>query len=455
MGCKESLNSEAVVEVASAAFAQGSYVIVVDDRDGKCECNLAFPAAKATAERVAFTIRHSTGLVSACLDRERLEGFGMHPQTTGSSDVSYPSVDFLPGMTTGISAKDRAATLQALCDASNSSSSFSIPGHTFTRCVGRGGVMERQGSAEAAYDLCRIARLESVGVLAELMREDGSTFSLEGARQFSQEHGIPLVTVEQLHAYRQQRETAADASQRGGGPVLETASRMWMEDVEADCRMLVYSTSDPKVEIVAIVKGELEGVEAVPARVHSECFTGDILGSKRCDCGQQLHNFLRVMNGEPCGVMLYIRGHEGRGIGLANKIRAYKLQDEGLDTVEANLQLGLPVDDRTYEDSLAVFRHLGLKSIRLFTNNPEKMKALECITQEVAALASVACEQNARYLQTKRERLNHRTVLEPGAGKASYQPCPTPPPPPRPVGVRVRACTTTRRRDRRTRTLPR
>merc|ERR1719401_2331191 len=174
----------------------------------------------------------------------------------------------------------------------------------------------------------------------------------------------------------------------------------------------VYRCSNPKIEIVAIVKGELEGAEAVPARVHSECFTGDILASKRCDCGQQLHKFLKIMNTEPRGVMLYIRGHEGRGIGLANKIRAYRLQDEGFDTVEANLQLGLPVDDRTYEDSLAVFRDLGLKSIKLFTNNPEKMKALECISTEVVALASVACEQNARYLQTKRERLNHRTVLE-------------------------------------------
>merc|ERR1719401_2871716 len=162
MGCKESLNSEAVVEVASAAFAQGSYVIVVDDRDGKCECNLAFPAVKATAESVAFTIRHSTGIVSACLERERLEGFGLRPQTAGRSDVSSPSVDFLPGMTTGVSAKDRAATLRALCDTSNSSSSFSIPGHTFTRCVRRGGVTEREGSAEAVYDLCRIARLEPV-----------------------------------------------------------------------------------------------------------------------------------------------------------------------------------------------------------------------------------------------------------------------------------------------------
>jgi len=174
----------------------------------------------------------------------------------------------------------------------------------------------------------------------------------------------------------------------------------------------VYSCSDPKVEIVTIVKGELKDAEAVPARVHSECFTGDILGSKRCDCGQQLHKFMKIMNEETCGVLMYIRGHEGRGIGLANKIRAYKLQDEGWDTVEANLKLGLPVDARTYEDAAAVFRDLGLKSIKLFTNNPEKMEALAKITHSITALASIPCPQNLKYLTTKREKCNHRTVLE-------------------------------------------
>lgn len=187
---------------------------------------------------------------------------------------------------------------------------------------------------------------------------------------------------------------------------------MWIEDIEAECAIRVYSTSNPKIEIVAVVKGDLRGAEAVPARVHSECFTGDVLGSKRCDCGQQLHKFLRVMNSEPHGVLLYIRGHEGRGIGLPNKIRAYKLQDEGFDTVDANLKLGLPVDERTYFDSLSILKQLGLKSIRLFTNNPEKIQTLGPITKEVVAMASVPCERNINYLQTKQERLHHRTVLE-------------------------------------------
>jgi GTP cyclohydrolase II len=186
---------------------------------------------------------------------------------------------------------------------------------------------------------------------------------------------------------------------------------MWIDDVEADCTIRVYSTANPKIEVVTVVKGDLRGREGVPARIHSECFTGDVLASKRCDCGQQLHKFLRILNAEPCGVLLYVRGHEGRGIGLSNKIKAYHLQDEGLDTVDANLHLGLPVDTRTYEDSLCVLRHLGIKSIRLYTNNPEKMDSLRAITKEIVALASVENVRNAGYLRTKRERCNHRTIL--------------------------------------------
>jgi len=197
-----------------------------------------------------------------------------------------------------------------------------------------------------------------------------------------------------------------------GKPVLQTESKMWVDDIQAECRCLVYTTPDPKVEIIAVVKGELQGQEGVPARVHSECFTGDVLASKRCDCGQQLHKFMKVMNDVPVAILLYIKGQEGRGIGLLAKIRAYKLQDQGHDTVDANLKLGLPVDIRTYGDALFVFRDLGVKSVSLYTNNPDKMSALQSITKEVVAMPSVPCEQNMGYLKTKKERLNHRTVLE-------------------------------------------
>jgi len=406
------------VEVASAAFAQGGCVIVVDSLAGglgQRRCSLAAAAEHITNERVAFVVRHSTGVVSACLERERLEGFGLQPLagSHGGDSGSYMPINISagPGMTSGASAKDRATTIKALCDTSNPPASFSTPGHTFPSCAAQGGVLKRAEAGEAVVDLCRISRLTPVGVLAEMMQEDGTLYSAEAAARFSQEHNIPLLTVEQLCAYRRARETLTK-SPDVAFPFLETESQLWIEDVEAQCRIRVYSTIDPKVEIVAMVKGEVQDSEGVPVRVHSECFTGDILASKRCDCGQQLHKFLKILNLEACGVLLYIRGHEGRGIGLANKIRAYKLQDEGLDTVDANIKLGLPVDTRTYDDALSVVRHLGIRSIRLFTNNPEKTKALEPITREVVALASTPFPQNIAYLRTKRERLNHKTVLE-------------------------------------------
>lgn len=196
-----------------------------------------------------------------------------------------------------------------------------------------------------------------------------------------------------------------------GGPRFETEAKFWMDEVDADCKIRVYSTAVKTVEIVAITKGELSKAESVPVRIHSECFTGDILGSKRCDCGQQLHQFLRTMNERPRGCLLYIRGHEGRGIGLSNKIRAYKLQDEGLDTVDANVHLGLPVDSRTYHDSKAVLDDMGVKSVNLYTNNPEKISALKPMTSEVVPMVSVAGERNIGYLSTKRRRLGHQTVL--------------------------------------------
>ncbi|CAK0847462.1 unnamed protein product [Prorocentrum cordatum] len=248
--------------------------------------------------------------------------------------------------------------------------------------------------------------------MAELMQDDGEAFTVEAARKFSEDYAsnIPFVTADQLRSFRCSSEGPVEVRNHAP-PVRDAESQMWIEDVEADCSIMFYSTSSD-IEIVAIVKGDLKGQEGVPARVHSECFTGDVIGSKRCDCGQQLHKFLRIMNTEPRGVLLYIKGHEGRGIGLANKIRAYHLQDSGVDTVDANLQLGLPVDTRTYDDSLFVLQDLGVKSIRLFTNNPLKVGALAKIVKDVAALPSVENERNRAYLQTKRERMNHRTVLE-------------------------------------------
>lgn len=399
------------VAAALAALSQGRCAVVADPgrQDGLSGCSLALAAECATTERLAFMIRHSTGLIFACLDRDRLEGFGLVP--TNGGDMAYTSVDFAAGTSTGASPKDRAATLRALCDTANLPTAFSRPGHTFPRCVSKAGVLEHAHRAEAVYDLCRLSKLVAVGAMADLMQEDGEPLTLEAARKFSEDHSIPFVTADQLRSFRCSSEKAVEVRDHAP-PTLDAESKMWIDDVAAECSIKFYSTSS-HVEIVAVVKGDLKDQDGVPARVHSECFTGDVIGSQRCDCGQQLHNFLRIMNTEPRGVLLYIRGHEGRGIGLANKIRAYHLQDQGVDTVDANLQLGLPVDTRTYDDSLFVLQDLGLRTIRLFTNNPLKSGGvLSKIVKDVAALPSVENERNRAYLQTKRERMNHRTVLE-------------------------------------------
>lgn len=403
-------NSTKAVSASLAEFSAGKLVIILDGRDEHTQCSLALSAEHATDKNVAFMIRHSAGIVNAVLDQQRLEGFGLHPATMpGGKAVGsqYVSTNFLPGTTTGISAKDRAATLTALCDTSNPAAAFGKPGHIFPLCAAKDGVLECGRHAEACFDLCRESGVAPVGVLAELMHEDGTMYSRQDAYNFSKQHQILVVTVEQMIDRRKGASPLTDPSRIA----LETESLMYVDDIEAECILRVYRTSNPKVEIVTIAKGDLKGAESVPARLHSECFTGDILGSKRCDCGQQLHKFMKIMNEEKCGVLMYVRGHEGRGIGLANKIRAYRLQDEGHDTLDANLKLGLPVDSRSYEDALAVFIDLGLKSIRLFTNNPEKMKALLPITKGVSALASIPCKQNEKYLKTKRERMNHQTIL--------------------------------------------
>mmetsp|Transcript_62670 Transcript_62670/g.136096 ORF Transcript_62670/g.136096 Transcript_62670/m.136096 type:complete len:565 (-) Transcript_62670:121-1815(-) len=403
-------SSTQAVEQALAAFARGHYVVLVDSKSEGTQVSLALPAEHATGERIAFFIRNSTGIICAAVDQERLEGFGLFPDG-GVAPGAHLSTDFIAAGTS-LSAKDRAETLRALCDTSNPPSSFAKTGHTFLTCLAKGGISESLGRAEAASELCKLAGLVPVSVLADLMSEDGSIPSIAAASHFCERVGIPMLSVEQLIESKRGQKPSQSVTAHGPGPVMQTQSLIWIDEIEDDCMIRVYSTADPSIEIVAIMKGKLEDARNVPARVHSECFTGDIFASKRCDCGQQLHRFLHIMNTEPCGVMLYIKGHEGRGIGLPNKIRAYQLQDEGLDTVDANLKLGLPVDGRSYQDALAVFRDLGIKSVKLYTNNPDKVSALRPITSEVVALASVPGERNLAYLRTKRERLNHRTVLE-------------------------------------------
>jgi len=383
------------VELAIESVKNGKFVVLADTaNDGMC--SLALAAEHASQERVAFLIRNSCGFVSVAVEQNS----GLQPEKSSAGHADGR---------TGVSATEQAATLRAL--SSGEQSGATLPGNYCLHRVADGGVLEKPSLAEAARDLCVLAGMMPVCVFATMMQENGSMFTRMAVKPFIELHGFPVISIDELVSHRTRQSDADSTKTATRQPVLDSESKMWVEDIEAECRMLVYQTSSPSVEIVAVIKGDVENQVDVATRVHSECFTGDILGSKRCDCGQQLHKFLRVMNSEPRGVLLYIKGHEGRGIGLANKIRAYKLQDEGFDTVDANLKLGLPVDTREYADSLCVLECLGVKSVTLYTNNPLKKNALGSLTSRVAALSTTPFPQNMAYLTTKRERMNHRTVL--------------------------------------------
>lgn len=404
--------TDEIVNVALRCFGRGDPVMVVDPQGA---CTVVLAAELASAERVAQLVRISTGVVNVCLDESHMQAFGFHPIAHTGHNLGrhspYLSVDYVGAGTPGPSAKDRAATLRSLCNKDNLPSAYSSPGHCVPLRTATGGILELDGCAEAAYDMCRLGGLRPVAALVQPMTQDGDLLGEEGAAEFARQHSLPVVSVRSLCDYRQ-ASGALGQVLKNAGPTLETESKMWIDEIREECSIRVYSTSDPKVEIVAITNGDLQGKEDVPVRIHSECFTGDVLASQRCDCGQQLHKFLAVMDQSQAGVLLYIRGHEGRGIGLPNKIRAYKLQDQGYDTVDANVRLGLPVDARTYDDPLAVLKDLGVSTIKLFTNNPEKISALKPITNSVAAMGSTPCARNQKYLDTKKARLNHRTVLE-------------------------------------------
>lgn len=401
------------VKEALAALSRGEFCMVTDSKDG---CGLILAAQHATTERLAFMIRYSTGIINVVADKRRLESFGLHPASNQGKSINsnaYVSTDFTPSATTGASAKDRAGTILAFCDESNPSSSFSKPGHVFPYCAREEDVCDFgiAGHADLAYSLCKLSGQVPVGAFAELMRDDGEMFRHDDCLRFAQEHGISTMSRDQLMDYR--RSCAVSKAEPAAPVTLASESMILVDEIQEECRLQIYATSRPDAEVVAVIKGQVEGKERVPVRVHSECFTGDILGSKRCDCGQQLHRFLQIINEKPRGILIYVRGHEGRGIGLANKIKAYKIQDdEGLDTVDANLRLGFDVDMRCYKETLAVLQHIGMRSICLFTNNPEKVTEFAQLTAEVQALPSIPCPRNLGYLQTKQAKCGHRTVLE-------------------------------------------
>ena len=392
------------VERAVADVAAGRPVVVVDDANRENEGDIIVAASKMTPALMTFMIRHTSGVICVPLpgpDLDRLQLPLMTAQNNERMRTAFTvSVDAKDGVTTGISAADRARTVKVLVDSATEPYELVRPGHIFPLRYAEGGVLRRPGHTEAAVDLARLAGLSPAGVLAEVVNDDGTMARLPALRAFADEHGLTLISIAQLIEYRRR-------SERMVRRVVETR----LPNAHGDWRALGYQNSMDGTEHVALIYGDLGDGERVLVRVHSECLTGDVLGSLRCDCGAQLNAAMAAVAAEGRGIVLYLRGHEGRGIGLLSKLQAYHLQDGGADTVDANLELGLPADAREYSTGAQILADLGVRSVRLLTNNPAKVGGLAGFGVEVAGrvpLPVAATPENLRYLITKRDRLGHQ-----------------------------------------------
>ncbi len=396
------------IEQAVADIAAGRAVVVVDDEDRENEGDLIFAAALATPELLAFTIRHTSGVVCVPVtdyDADRLELPPMYHTNQDRKGTAYTvSVDAREGTTTGISAAERALTIALLGNRATGPHQFTRPGHVFPLRARKGGVLRRPGHTEAAVDLARMAGLHPAGALCEIVNDDGTMSRLPELEIFAKEHGLTLITIADLIAYRRRYEKQVE---RVAEARIPTAHGTFLA--------IGYRSTFDGAEHIALVGGGIglaapDGHEDVLVRVHSECLTGDVFGSRRCDCGPQLDAALAAVAAEGRGVVLYVRGHEGRGIGLLHKLQAYQLQDAGADTVDANLELGLPADARDYGTGAQILVDLGIRSMRLLTNNPAKRAGLEGYGLSVVGrvpLPSHAHPENLRYLRTKRDRMGH------------------------------------------------
>jgi 3,4-dihydroxy 2-butanone 4-phosphate synthase/GTP cyclohydrolase II len=393
------------VEHAIAEIAAGRAIVVVDDASRENEGDIVFAASKATRELLAFTIRYARGLICVPMLGEDLDRLQLPPMTSDNQEhmgtAFTISVDARDGITTGISAADRARTIRTLVDSATEPYEIVRPGHVFPLRYAEGGVLRRAGHTEAAVDLARLAGLTPAGVVAEIFNDDGTMARLPQLRAFADEHGLALISIAQLIKYRRHSELTVRR-------VVETR----VPNQHGEWRAVGYQNSVDGTEHLALVLGDLDAPgEPVLVRMHSECLTGDVFGSQRCDCGAQLAAAMAAIAAEGRGVVLYLRGHEGRGIGLLSKLRAYQLQDAGADTVDANLELGLPADAREYSTGAQMIADLGVRSLRLLTNNPAKMAGLSGFGIEVTGRVSLpvpATEENLRYLIAKRDRLGHQ-----------------------------------------------
>jgi 3,4-dihydroxy 2-butanone 4-phosphate synthase/GTP cyclohydrolase II len=394
-------------EVARAIkdIADGRPVVVVDDANRENEGDIILAAAKATPELIAFMVRYTSGVICAPMrgaDLDRLQLPLMTTQNTERMRTAFTvTIDAAQGVTTGISAADRTTTLTKLTDPDATAGDFVKPGHIFPLRYREGGVLARPGHTEAAVDLATLAGLPPVGVLSEIVNDDGTMKRLPALREFADEHDLALISIEQLIEHRRRTERLVT---RVAETVIPNAYGEW--------RAYGYRSDIDGTEHLALVLGDLsaDDAEDVLVRVHSECLTGDVFGSQRCDCGAQLDAAMAKIAERGRGAVLYLRGHEGRGIGLLSKLKAYELQDSGADTVDANLRLGLPVDAREYSVAAQLLDDLGVRSILLLTNNPAKVNALAAHGFGVTRipLAPQATAHNLRYLTTKRDRLGHQ-----------------------------------------------
>ena len=400
------------IDDAIAALSAGRPVVVVDDADRENEGDLVLAAELATPELLGFVIRHTSGVLCVPMEGAALDRLQLPPMTAINEDrkgTAYSvSVDARDGISTGISAADRATTVRKLANPETRASELTRPGHVFPLRAASGGVLRRAGHTEAALDLTRLAGLSPAGVVCELVHDDGSMMRAPASREFADEHGLVMVSIADLVAYRRRSET-----------LVELVADTVLPTPYGDFRALGYRSVVDSSEHVALVMGEIGNGDNVLVRVHSECLTGDVFASLRCDCGEQLHAALGRVAAEGRGVVLYVRGHEGRGIGLLHKLQAYELQDAGADTVDANLSLGLPADAREYGTGAQILYDLGIRSMRLLTNNPAKRAGLQGYGLQVVGrepLPVAATPWNLRYLETKRDRMGHDLPAAMGPG---------------------------------------
>lgn len=397
----------ATIEEAIKDFKEGKFVIVVDDEDRENEGDLIMAAEMITPEKVNFMLKNARGVLCAPITLSRCEELDLPRQVVDNTSVlGTPftvTIDKLEGCTTGVSAHDRAATIKALADPKSTPQTFGRPGHINPLYAQDNGVLRRSGHTEATIDLCRLAGLYPAGALMEIMNEDGSMARMPELQKLATEWGIKIITIAELIAYRLKKES-----------IIEVGDEVDMPTRYGHFHLIPFRQQSNGLEHMALVKGTWSPDEPILVRVHSSCATGDIFGSQRCDCGEQLHKSMQLIQKEGKGVVIYMQ-QEGRGIGLMNKIAAYKLQEEGYDTVDANIHLGFKPDERDYGCGAQMLRHLGVRKMRLLTNNPVKRVGLEAYGLEITEIVPIETtpnKYNEHYLKTKQDRMGHKLHIK-------------------------------------------